>query len=73
MPEEDGYSLIRRLRNLPPDSGGRLPAAAFTAYARAEDRTQALAAGYDAHLSKPISPHELASVVATLGRRMAPR
>jgi PAS domain S-box-containing protein len=69
MPDEDGYSLIRRLRNLPPDAGGRLPAAAFTAYARAEDRSQALAAGYDAHLSKPISPQELASVVALLARR----
>jgi PAS domain S-box-containing protein len=70
MPDEDGYSLIRRLRNLPADAGGKLPAAAFTAYARAEDRSQALAAGYDAHLSKPISPQELASVVASLGRRL---
>lgn len=69
MPNEDGYSLIRKIRALSPEAGGRVPAAALTAYARAEDRTRALAAGYQMHLPKPVEPGELALVVASLGGR----
>ncbi|MDB9339188.1 ATP-binding protein [Nodularia spumigena] len=66
MPEEDGYSLIRKVRSQPPEQGGKIPAAALTAYARAEDRTRAIQEGYQLHLPKPIEPAELATVVASL-------
>ncbi|MEA5502104.1 ATP-binding protein [Halotia wernerae UHCC 0503] len=66
MPEEDGYSLIRKLRSQPPELGGKIPAAALTAYARAEDRMRAIKEGYQLHLPKPIEPAELATVVASL-------
>ncbi len=69
MPEEDGYTLIRKLRNLSPAEGGRTPAVALTAYARAEDRTQALLAGFQLHIPKPVNPGELAAVVANLAGR----
>jgi PAS domain S-box-containing protein len=69
MPGEDGYTLIRRLRQLDPDHGGRIPAIALTAYARDEDRDRALAAGFQAHLTKPVEPAELTAVVASLARR----
>lgn len=57
LPDDDGYGLLRRLRNLP--DGGRIPAIALTAYARPEDRARALAAGFRAHLSKPLDPASL--------------
>jgi CheY-like chemotaxis protein len=66
MPEEDGYSLIRKVRALPPQQGGRIPAVALTAYARAEDRIKALAAGFQMHTPKPVEPAELAAIVASL-------
>ncbi len=66
MPQEDGYSLIRKLRSQPPEQGGKIPAAALTAYARAEDRMRAIQEGYQLHLPKPIEPSELATVVASL-------
>ncbi|UKO98246.1 hybrid sensor histidine kinase/response regulator [Nostoc sp. UHCC 0870] len=66
MPNEDGYALIRKLRSLPPEKGGKIPAAALTAYARADDRTRAIQEGYQLHLPKPIEPIELATVVASL-------
>jgi signal transduction histidine kinase/DNA-binding response OmpR family regulator len=69
MPEENGYDLIRRLRGLPAERGGRIPAAALTAYARAEDRMRALRAGFQHHVSKPVQPAELVAVVASLVRR----
>ncbi|BAB73503.1 ATP-binding protein [Anabaena sp. FACHB-709] len=69
MPEEDGYSLIRKLRSLPPEQGGNIPATALTAYARAEDRTRAIQEGFQLHLPKPIEPTELATVVASLIKR----
>ncbi|WP_414589011.1 PAS domain S-box protein [Scytonema sp. PCC 10023] len=68
MPQEDGYSLIRKIRALPGESG-RTPAVALTAYARAEDRTQALNAGFQLHVAKPVNPTELATVVANLAGR----
>ncbi|HEY0512600.1 MAG TPA: response regulator [Thermoanaerobaculia bacterium] len=70
VPIEDGYSLIRKLRARPPGRGGDVPAAALTAYARAEDRLRALEAGYQTHLAKPVDPSELIATVARLaGRR----
>ena len=68
MPGEDGYALLRRLRGLPPEQGGHLPAVALTAYARAEDRAKALRAGFQMHLAKPIEPTELIATLATLAR-----
>jgi PAS domain S-box-containing protein len=68
MPNEDGYELIRRVRALPRERGGDIPAAALTAYARPEDRRRMLNAGYSIHLSKPVEPAELVAVVATLTR-----
>lgn len=59
MPEEDGYSLIRRLRQLPADSAKKLPAIALTAYARTQDADAAIGAGFDAHLPKPVAPADL--------------
>jgi signal transduction histidine kinase len=66
MPGEDGYALIRQVRALPADCGGRTPAAALTAYAREEDRRRALAAGYQLHVPKPFSAHELIAAVSDL-------
>lgn len=66
MPGEDGFSLIRRVRQLPPDKGGRIPAAALTAYTRIEDRSRALLEGFQLYLPKPIVPLELAAVVRRL-------
>jgi PAS domain S-box-containing protein len=73
MPGEDGYELIRRVRELPPDRGGRTPAAALTAFARGEDRRRALRAGFQMHLAKPVEIQELATVVASLARGLATR
>jgi signal transduction histidine kinase/ActR/RegA family two-component response regulator len=69
MPEEDGYAFIRRVRALPKDKGGSTPAAALTAYARDADRKQALAAGFQMHIPKPISAGELVMMVALLSGR----
>ena len=68
MPEHDGVELMRRIRALPPELGGRVPAAALTGYARAVDRTKVLSAGYSIHLAKPVEPEELLAVVASLAR-----
>ena len=69
MPREDGYDLIRKVRELSAECGGTVPALALTAFARPDDRKHALFAGYTAHLSKPVDPAELQSVVATLAGR----
>jgi PAS domain S-box-containing protein len=69
MPEEDGYELIRRVRELPAEGGGKMPAIALTAYARTEDRLQALRAGYEMHVPKPVEMAELVTVAASLARR----
>jgi PAS domain S-box-containing protein len=68
MPGEDGYELIRKVRALPTDRGGDIPAAAITAFARPEDRRRLLNAGYSIHLPKPVEPAELVAVVSTLSR-----
>lgn len=70
MPQEDGYSLIRTIRALAPEVGGQIPAAALTAYVRSNDRQQALEAGFQMHLSKPIEPMHLVQVVARLAGRV---
>ncbi|NOK09182.1 response regulator [Corallococcus exercitus] len=69
MPGEDGYSFIRRLRALPLEQGGQTPAIALTAFARMEDRTRALLAGFQMHVPKPIEPAELIIVLASLTGR----
>ena len=66
MPGEDGYALIRGVRELPEHSGGRIPAVALTAFARAEDRTRALLAGFNSHVPKPVEPMELFAVLVSL-------
>jgi PAS domain S-box-containing protein len=71
MPDENGYDLIRQVRQLEPERGGLIPAVALTAYARDEDRTKTLAAGFQAHLTKPVEPAELTAIIASLARRAA--
>jgi signal transduction histidine kinase/ActR/RegA family two-component response regulator len=66
MPVEDGYQLMQQVRQLPAEQGGRTPAIALTAFARSEDRTRALRAGYQAHVAKPVEPGELLAVIASL-------
>ncbi|WP_224244205.1 hybrid sensor histidine kinase/response regulator [Hyalangium gracile] len=70
MPEEDGYSFIRKVRALAPAGAGQLPAVALTAYARVEDRTRALLAGFQSHVPKPVEPLELLAVLASLAGRV---
>jgi signal transduction histidine kinase/ActR/RegA family two-component response regulator len=70
MPEEDGFMLIGKIRNLTNEQGGDVPAIALTAYARAEDRVQALRSGFQMHIAKPIEPSELIVAVANLAGRM---
>jgi signal transduction histidine kinase/ActR/RegA family two-component response regulator len=66
MPDVDGYELLRRIRALGPSPGGHLPAIALTAFARSEDRTRALRAGFLAHVAKPVEPSELLATVASV-------
>jgi PAS domain S-box-containing protein len=73
MPYEDGYTLIRKVRALPVERGGRTPAVALTAYAREQDRIRALVAGFQSHVVKPVKPAELVVVVAQLAGRLAER
>jgi CheY-like chemotaxis protein len=73
MPVEDGYVFIARVRDLPAEQGGKVPAVALTAYARAEDRVRVLEAGYQMHLPKPVEPAELVKVVASLIGRVRPK
>ena len=69
MPEVDGYDLIRQVRKLPSNRGGKIPAIALTAYTRTEDRLQSLRAGYDMHVPKPVELAELVAVASTVVRR----
>ena len=70
MPGEDGYELIRKVRTLTAEQGGQVPAIALTAYARTQDRLKVLSAGYQMHVPKPVEPVELATVVASLTKRL---
>jgi signal transduction histidine kinase/CheY-like chemotaxis protein len=71
MPETDGYQFMRELRRRPSATGGRTPAVALTAFARSEDRTRAMMAGYQVHIAKPIEPRELVATVASLAGRIS--
>jgi signal transduction histidine kinase/CHASE3 domain sensor protein/CheY-like chemotaxis protein len=66
MPGEDGYSLMRKIRKLPSNRGGTVPALALTAYARPEDRARAMAAGFQQYATKPVKPDKLVALVAKL-------
>jgi CheY-like chemotaxis protein len=70
MPVEDGYDLIRKVRTLSAEQGGQVPAIALTAYARTQDRLKVLSAGYQMHVPKPVEPIELATVIASLTKRL---
>ncbi|MEH2396696.1 AAA family ATPase [Nostoc sp.] len=67
MPEMDGYMLMRQVRSLKPEQGGAIPAIALTAYAGEMDQQQALAVGFQQHISKPVDPEELVKAIALLG------
>jgi CheY-like chemotaxis protein len=71
MPVMDGYALIEKVRQLSVERGGRIPAAALTACVGVEDGMRALSASYQRHISKPVEPLELATVVANLAGRSA--
>jgi signal transduction histidine kinase/ActR/RegA family two-component response regulator len=74
MPDRDGYAFMRDVRMLPADQGGKTAAVAVTAFARAEDRSRAMLAGYQVHIAKPIEPRELiAALVSLAGGAEAPR
>lgn len=66
MPEEDGYTLLKTIRALPPERGGRIPAIALTAHSLVQDRLQSLRAGFQSHVPKPVVPEELVEVVASI-------
>jgi CheY-like chemotaxis protein len=68
MPGEDGYDLIRKLRQWESTGDRKTPAVALTAYARVEDRVRVLKAGYQIHVAKPVEPAELAVVIAALAK-----
>jgi CheY-like chemotaxis protein len=69
MPEVDGFEFIKRVRALGEARGGKLPAIALTAFARSEDRTRVLRAGYLVHVTKPVEPSELVATVASIAGR----
>jgi CheY-like chemotaxis protein len=69
MPVEDGYTLIRKVRNIEAERGGLLPAVALTAYVREEDCEQAIASGFQMHISKPVDTTKLVMALASLAGR----
>ncbi|MET0595140.1 MAG: ATP-binding protein, partial [Polyangiaceae bacterium] len=72
MPEEDGYSFIRRVRALPANTGGNVPAIALSAFASDRDRQHAITAGFTAHIAKPVDPEALVSIVASVAESGRP-
>jgi CheY-like chemotaxis protein len=66
MPDEDGNSLIAKVRALEAGNGKRTPALALTAYVRVKDRARALSAGFNMFVPKPVEPHELLTAIASL-------
>ena len=66
MPDEDGYSLIKKVRALKDENQRNITAIALTAFTRAQDRMRALSAGFQNHVGKPVEPDELATVIASL-------
>ena len=73
MPERDGYQFVRQVRDLGSMRGGKTPAIALTAFARSEDRTRAMLAGYQVHMSKPIEPQELVATISSLAANRGDR
>lgn len=71
MPQEDGMSFMRKVREKPPESGGQIPAVAITAYSKDIHRSHVLRAGFQNCLSKPLNLDELLTVVADLTHRAA--
>jgi signal transduction histidine kinase/DNA-binding response OmpR family regulator len=71
MPETDGYTLVQQLRALPPEQGGQIPAIALTAYAGDFNQQQALAAGFQRHIAKPLEPDKLIRAIAAVMGRSA--
>jgi len=69
MPDEDGYALIRKVRQLGPEGGGDVPAIALTSFAQAQDRARALNAGFQLHVPKPVDTSELLTAVANVFAR----
>ncbi|BAY43197.1 PAS/PAC sensor hybrid histidine kinase [Scytonema sp. HK-05] len=69
MPEEDGYTLIREVRNLEPEVGGQIPAIALSAYAREQDCTRALELGFEMYVTKPVEPANLIDAIVKLAQR----
>ncbi|HEV7298037.1 MAG TPA: response regulator, partial [Tepidisphaeraceae bacterium] len=69
LPTRDGYEFMKQVRALAEDRGGKTPALALTAYARAEDRMRAIRAGFQMHVPKPVEPAELITMVASLAGR----
>lgn len=69
MPDEDGYSLLRKVRSLPHERGGQIPAIALTGYASAKDKADTFAAGYQAHLAKPLEPADLITAIENVIRK----
>lgn len=72
MPERDGYWLIRAIRSLPAPDGGAIPAVAVTAWTAPKDREEAIAAGYNRHLGKPVDPNALVAAVSVVVTRTRP-
>jgi PAS domain S-box-containing protein len=66
MPGEDGYSLMRRVKDLAPSDGGGIPSLALSAYTRGQDKNRAILAGFTMHLAKPVDPHDLVVAVSNL-------
>jgi CheY-like chemotaxis protein len=71
MPGQDGYSLIRKIRDLSPERGGKTPAVAMTAFAAEKDIQRALSAGFQAHLAKPVDGQDLAKMIFKLAGKKA--
>jgi CheY-like chemotaxis protein len=71
MPVEDGYSLIRLVREWERDRGAQIPAVALTAYGRVEDRVRALNSGFQMHVAKPVDPDELVAVITSAIKRQS--
>ena len=70
MPVKDGYALIRQVRKQEEGKNKQIPAVALTAYARVQDRMQAIMAGFSTHVAKPVEANELITVVASLAGRL---
>jgi CheY-like chemotaxis protein len=73
LTDDDGYALIRQIRQHEAEHGGFLPAVALTGYARAEDRARILASGFQAHVPKPVEPLELVAAIATITHSVQPK